>query len=345
MIEIDGSRGEGGGQILRTALALSMITGMSFRMVNIRAKRSKPGLLRQHLTCVEASREISTAQVDGASIGSTEITFRPGKVKSGDYVFKTGGAGSTTLVLQTVLLPLALRGGGASTIQFEGGTHNPMAPPVDYLEHVYLPALARMGLICSVKFDAYGFYPAGGGRWAISVPPLAQAKHVEFIDRGALVEAKATALIAKIPKNVGHRELFAIRAHLPMLLEANCQVAEAASIGPGNVLCVGLQFEHANERLYAFGERGVSSEHVAEQVANEVKTFLKHEVPVGEHLADQLLLPFALGAGGVFRTVKPSQHFVTQTETIARFLPASVHVLDEETGRYLVTVVATNGVS
>jgi RNA 3'-terminal phosphate cyclase (ATP) len=340
MIEIDGSRGEGGGQILRTALALSMITGKPFRMFNIRAKRSKPGLMRQHLTCVDASREISDAWVEGASVGSTEITFRPGTVKSGDYAFDTGGAGGTSLVFQTVCLPLALRE-GLSTIQLVGGTHNRMAPPADYIEHVYLPALSRMGINFGVTFGTYGFYPVGGGRWsATTLEPTPNTFGSSYMRRGSLVEVKATALVSQLPANIGHREVLALRSHLPMLSVENCAVLEVTSAGPGNVLCVALQFEHANERFYAFGERGLSSERVAERVADEVKAFLAHDVPVGEHLADQLLLPLALGAGGVFRTVKPSQHFVTQVETIAMFLSAHVQVQEEREGQHRVMVGA-----
>jgi RNA 3'-terminal phosphate cyclase (ATP) len=170
VIEIDGSFGEGGGQILRSSLALAIVTGQPVRLSNIRAGRRKPGLMRQHLTAVNAAAAICGATVDGERIGATELTFTPGAVRAGEYQFSIGTAGSTTLVLQTVLLPL-LTAGGPSRIVLEGGTHNPFAPPFDFLERAYLPLINRMGPNVRATLERPGFYPAGGGRIAIEIEP------------------------------------------------------------------------------------------------------------------------------------------------------------------------------
>lgn len=179
MIIIDGSIGEGGGQILRTALALSMVTGQPFRIENIRAGREKPGLLRQHLTAVNAAATICTATVDGAAIGSRELTFTPEKAKPGEYTFSIGSAGSTTLVLQTVL-PALLTADGPSSLTLEGGTHNPHAPPIDFLERTFLPLINRMGPTVTVTLERAGFYPAGGGRVVVKIQPAAKLSSVHL---------------------------------------------------------------------------------------------------------------------------------------------------------------------
>lgn len=323
MIELDGAEGEGGGQILRTALSLAMLTGQAFRMVNIRAKRARPGLMRQHLVCIEASQAISNARVSSAEAGATSITFEPGTVQSGDHTFMTGGAGSTTLIFQTIVLPLALRGEAPSSLGFSGGTHNPMAPPTDYLEHVFLPQLAAMGVKVSLSFEKHGFYPAGGGAWRATIHPakVTDARPLHLNERGPSVLLDARALLAQLDRNIGHRELLALRGAVPALGAEACEVIDVASSGPGNVLTLACTCERTSERFYGFGMRGVSAERVAADVAKQARAYLSADVPVGEHLADQLLLPMAMLRGGTFRTVNPSLHFETQVRTLKRFLP------------------------
>jgi RNA 3'-terminal phosphate cyclase (ATP) len=174
MIELDGSVGEGGGQILRTSLALSMCTGQPVTLNNIRAKRAKPGLMRQHLTCVDAAREVSGAQVQGAELGSQSLAFEPGRVRAGDYRFNVGTAGSCTLVLQTVW-PALLLAGERSTLTLQGGTHNPMAPPFHFLERSFAPLVRRLGAGVSLTLRRHGFYPAGGGEMQATVEPAPPA--------------------------------------------------------------------------------------------------------------------------------------------------------------------------
>jgi hypothetical protein len=195
MIELDGAAGEGGGQILRSALALSMITGQPFRITRIRANRAKPGLMRQHLVAVQAAVQVSNASVTGAELGSSELSFTPGRITGGDYHFAIGSAGSCTLVLQTVVLAL-LYAQQPSTIRITGGTHNSMAPPVQFLQRTYLPLLARMGAQVDIELVRYGFYPAGGGEVIASVRPCKRLEPLVLMERGSPVAGYAEAFVA-----------------------------------------------------------------------------------------------------------------------------------------------------
>src|SRR5262245_8429391 len=202
MVTIDGSIGEGGGQILRTALSLSLVTGKPFRIEKIRAGREKPGLLRQHLTAVNAALQIGQAKADGIIVGATELTFIPGKIVAGAYRFAIGTAGSTTLVLQTVL-PALLTADGPSRLTLEGGTHNPFAPPFEFLQRTFLPVLNRMGPQVTVSLERPGFYPAGGGRFNVAIQPCERLRSVELKDRGEIQRRLAKAVVAGLPKEIG----------------------------------------------------------------------------------------------------------------------------------------------
>ena len=317
MISIDGSHGEGGGQILRSSLTLSMATGKPFRITNIRANRKRPGLLRQHLTAVNAATAISGARVRGDELGSRELTFEPGPVRPGDHAFVIGSAGSATLVLQTVLLPLA-RASEPSEIVVEGGTHNPLAPPFEFLEKSYLPLLARMGVRVEASLDRMGFAPAGGGKVRLRVHPGSLAR-LELEEPGRLLRRRAVATVASLPTHISQRELEVLRDRLG--LHKGEEVERViADQGPGNVAHVELEYEHVTLVLTSFGERGLLAEKVAARLADEVRRVTRAEVAADEHLADQLLLPLALGQGGSFTTLEPTEHSRTHTEVIRTFL-------------------------
>jgi len=209
MITIDGSFGEGGGQILRTSLGLSLITGKPFNIKNIRAGRKKPGLLRQHLTATNAATEIGNAKVAGDQMGSTELVFEPGEVAPGAYNYAIGTAGSATLVLQTVL-PALLTAGETSVLTLEGGTHNPFAPPFDFLEKAFLPLVSRMGPKVQAKLLCPGFYPAGGGKFTVTVHPAAKLAPFDLHERGEIKRRTARALVANLPTDIARRELAVI---------------------------------------------------------------------------------------------------------------------------------------
>jgi RNA 3'-terminal phosphate cyclase (ATP) len=323
MIVIDGSLGEGGGQVLRSSLALSLITGLPFRIEKIRAGRKKPGLMRQHLTAVNAAAAIGSADVEGAHIGSRALAFHPGSVKPGSYHFSVGTAGSCTLVLQTVL-PALLTADAPSELVLEGGTHNPHAPPFDFLERAFLPLMRKMGPKVSAILKRPGFYPAGGGMFTVDIKPAERLERLDFCERGRILTRSARATVAKLPRSIAERELKVVRDRLNWE-EEFCSVEETpSSPGPGNVLCVEISSEHITEIFTGFGELGVSAEKVARDTVKAVEEYLAAGVPVAHYLADQLLLPMAMAGGGSFRTLAPSRHMTTNADVIRRFLPVDV---------------------
>jgi len=331
---IDGAQGEGGGQILRTALALSLVTGAPFRLEKIRAGRPKPGLLRQHLTAVTAAAEIGGAAVDGAALGSRELAFRPGSVRPGAYRFAVGTAGSAALVLQTVLPPL-LTATGPSTVVVEGGTHNPHAPPFDFLALAFLPLLARMGARARATLDRPGFYPAGGGQLTVEITPAPALAPLMLLERGASRRRRARAVVANLPASIAQRELRVVRDELgfrPEELEAVTLGARDGARGPGNVVLIELESEHVTEVFTGFGEVGVRAEAVADHAVQAARQYLAAQVPVGPHLADQLLVPLALAGVGVFRTMPLTRHSATNIAVIRQLVGAEFAVQPAENG-------------
>ena len=328
-ITIDGSAGEGGGQILRTSLALSLVTGRRFRIENIRARRSKPGLLRQHLTAVRAATAIADAHVSGAEIGSSALSFEPFATRGGDYNLAVGTAGSATLVFQTIL-PALLLARERSRVTLEGGTHNPGAPPFDFLARTFVPALGRMGASVQVTLEAYGFYPAGGGRFVADIAPCSNFGEFIASTRGPAV-LRARAVVASLPETIGKRELSVVRQRLG-LDRSVCGVETVIpSIGPGNILMISIEGDTVTEVVTGFGVKGVTAEKVAGDACDEASRYLATDVAVGAHLADQLLIPMALGQGGSFRTLTPTAHTTTNADVIRRFLDVPI-AIEEESG-------------
>jgi RNA 3'-terminal phosphate cyclase (ATP) len=353
MIELDGSLGEGGGQILRTALALSLITGKAFSIDNIRAKRPKPGLMRQHLACVQAAVAVGggvdvTQAVSGsgqaAQVGDTSLIFTPGKICAGDYEFAIGSAGSCMLVLQTVLWPLVMAD-RASALTLRGGTHNPMAPSLSFLQ-LLTPYLSGLGPdLMAIELRRHGFYPAGGGEVRVVVQPpevsgpLGLAP-IRIMQRGALVEAYAECLHGGIPKGVAERELAVLKTGLGWSDDQLRNRALRANEGPGNALLVVLKYQHITEVFASYGERGVSAEQVAHQLLREVRAYQAHAAPVGPHLADQLMIPMALAAlqntkgrsGGQYWATELTEHTRTNAQVIEKFLPLRFNLQAREGG-------------
>jgi RNA 3'-terminal phosphate cyclase (ATP) len=338
MIRIDGSSGEGGGQILRSSLSLSLATGKAFRIENIRAKRERPGLLRQHLTAVLAACEISGAQVEGASLGSSALQFIPGAVRAGEYHFKIGTAGSGTLVLQTIL-PALMTAAAPSNVTIEGGTHNMLAPPFNFLEKCFLPVIGRMGPKVSVNLERYGFYPAGGGRFTVKIEPSAKLSPIDYSERGEITRRHVTAIVANLNREIAKREIEKVVKLLNWEDESTEIVEVKASAGPGNIVLIEMETSTGVAELFCgFGRLGTSAEAVAKEAANEALAYISSEAAAGEHLADQLLLPFALAGGGSFTAEKLNRHARTNMEVICEFLPVKF-VMREEVGRVRVEIV------
>jgi len=334
LIDIDGSRGEGGGQILRTSLALSMLTGTPFAMRNIRANRAKPGLRRQHATAVAAAARLCNGTVHGATVDSRYIEFLPGPITGGDVTIDIGSAGSTTLVVQTLLVP-AIHAGVALRATIVGGTHNPMAPPFEFLERIYVPHLRAMGADVSISLDRPGFVPEGNGQLVLDVRAGGTLRPIELLHAGAIVERRATAILSRLPTHVADRELGVCRERLGDPL--TCETVELRAAVPANLLLIDLVREHARELVTGFGEKGLRAEVVAARACDEAAAWLAADVPVGEHLADQLLLPMAVAGGGRFRCAPLSLHATTNIDTIRLFLDVPIRV-DADGGAVVVTV-------
>lgn len=317
MLKIDGSFGEGGGQILRSSLALSMCLGRPFCITNIRARRERPGLQAQHLAAVNAATSISQAHVEGAQKGSQQLIFKPRKVMAGSYHFVIGTAGSTSLVLQTVL-PALMLADKESTLLLEGGTHNPFAPPFDFLSAVFLPLLNRMGPAVTAILERPGFAPEGGGRVRVHIKPVARLQILELPERGAIVQQRAEVLLAHLPEHIANRELAVIRDALSYPESKLSFRVDNTASGAGNAVSVIVESAFVTECFTAFGRRRLPAERVAESVVREVQRYLQAGVPVGRYLADQLLLPLA--GGGMFVTLQPSRHVMTNMAVVREFL-------------------------
>ena len=325
MIEIDNSVDEGSGQILRTSLSLAMCTGQAFTLSRIRARRAKPGLMRQHLTCVQAATAVSGARVQGAELGSGTLVFEPGAVRAGEHAFSVGTAGSCTLVLQTVW-PALMLADAPSRLTLGGGTHNPMAPPFHFLERCYAPLLRRLGAASELSLRRHGFYPAGGGQIDVTVHPAADTlQPFDLLARGEAVESYAECLAPALPGAVARRELDALAQALNWSPDQLRVPVVRQNEGPGNALMATLSHAHVCELFTQFGEKGISSEQVAQALAKEVRAYRLSTAALGPHLADQWALPLALavwkcGGAAAYTCTELTDHTTTNFQMIERFL-------------------------
>lgn len=335
-IQIDGSQGEGGGQILRTALALSMITGQAFELINIRAGRKKSGLMRQHLVCVQASQKISQAYIEGAELHSQRLYFAPQHVQSGKYQFQIGSAGSTTLVLQT-LLPALLLQNQASELTISGGTHNPLAPTADFIEHCFLPCLKKLGIGVDFTLNKAGFFPIGAGEIQVTIQPWLDREKLDLLDSGSLqtIEAFAAVLNLSEEAQIAQRELATLNKRLALNSQQHFHLK---GISQGNTVYVKVEHQHHTQLFTALGEMRKSAEQIANNLAEDVKYYLKSKAAVDEYLADQLLLPLALGQGGRFTAQCISEHTRTQAAMIEKFIDCNIEFIELDKTLFQVNV-------
>ena len=324
-VDIDGSRGEGGGQILRTSLALAIITGRKLRMKRIRAGRKRPGLQPQHLACVKAAALLCNGKATapgGKELepGMQELELVPGTELAPVIEIDIGTAGSTTLVIQTVLVP-AIASGKALKVIVTGGTHNPLAPPFEFLDRVFVPHLRAMGAEVTLTLDKHGFLPKGGGRIVVDVAPSKLAP-IEIMTGGEIVARRVTAIVAGLPRHIAEREIACAQERLK---DPACEIREFAHEGPHNLFMAEVELASgARELATAHGKKGYPAEDVADDALDALEDFLEADVPVGEHLADQLLLPFAVAGGGRFRCDDLSLHASTNLDTIRAFLDVPI---------------------
>jgi len=336
-IYINGSTGEGGGQILRTSLSLSCITGKSLHIENIRAARRNPGLARQHLVCVEAACGICDAKCYGATLASKVLDFQPGRMRGGDFFFDIGSAGSASLVIQTIL-PALFLAGQPCTVTVTGGTYNPMAPPFDFFSETFLPAIAAAGFRADCRLIRPGFFPAGGGKIAINIQPWEKNENRKIDFCGPAEQAKIYARIytAKLPDRVAQRQK-KLLSESGLDLQDIEHVEVTDSAGAGN--CVMIRFcprRFASQNrssggsrttvFTAFGMKGKPSEQVVGEVVAQAKDFFASGAAIDHFLADQILIYMALAKGGCYTTNELSTHLRTNMEIIQKFLPVSFNV-------------------
>ncbi|MGO4322617.1 RNA 3'-terminal phosphate cyclase [Pseudomonas sp. KB_12] len=323
LILIDGTHG--GGQVLRTALSLSMITGRAFRMTGIRGKRSRPGLLRQHLTAVRAATEICGARTVGAELNSTAIEFHPASIKSGEYSFAIGTAGSTMLVLQT-LLPALLQADGPSTVRITGGTHNPAAPPFEFIQHAWLPLVRRMGAQVELVLLNYGFVPGGGGLVEATIRP-SLLKPLE-LDGGMdpVTIISAGALVSAIPVSIGNREVDRLSARLKIERHDLSVTDLGDRAGPGNAVSITALRAGVIAVFTSIGQERVRAEQIADVAIDEFTAWTQSNTAVENHLADQMMLPMAIAGAGKLTTMRLSNHIRTNAVVIQQFLDIEVRL-------------------
>ncbi len=330
-IELDGSRGEGGGQILRTALSLSLLTGRPFRMTKIRANRSQPGLRPQHLKAVEAAALLGNAHVIGAAVGARELTFEPLDYVPCDLAVDIGTAGSTGLILQTLHLPLAMRAEDSISVVLTGGTFNPMAPPFSFLETTWRGYLAAFGMPLELSMPAAGFYPRGGGKIEAVIAPATPAPYVHA-ERGPLRKLHGVAGVSNLSDDIARR--MQKRAGSRLAGKGfSCEIELVRWPGAGQGAAIALIAEHEGNVPATFvglGERGKPSEAVAEEAVDQLLNFeAVDDAAVDLHSADQILLPLAFAPGrSEFSVSEVTGHLRTNVETIGAFLDRQITVED-----------------
>lgn len=321
-IELDGSAGEGGGQILRSSLSLSLLTGKEFHLRNVRARRSRPGLQPQHLTSVRAAAEVGQAHVVGAKRGSTDLIFTPGRVLPGRYRFPIGTAGSTTLVLQTLYLPLMLRAETTSDIVIEGGTHNDHSPCFHFLNTTWKRYMQLLGLNLDVIMRRPGFYPRGGGVIGAQLSPCARIGGLRLLERSTVGAVTGFSAVAGLPAAIAERQARRARQLLKATgLKVNIEV-ETWDSGPGTVLALQLDTQPAPTLFFALGARGKRAEQVANEAVAEVLDYLRTApAAVDAHSADQLLLPLSFAEeSSHFSVTCVTQHLLTNLDVIKHFV-------------------------
>jgi RNA 3'-terminal phosphate cyclase (ATP) len=329
LIQIDGTRGEGGGQLLRGALALAAATGRGFRITDIRRSRQRPGLMRQHLTAVQAAAAICNAHVEGAEVGATTLAFEPGTVRPGEYSFAIGTAGSCVLVLQAIVPALA-RLASPSRISVTGGTHNPLAPTFEFLRDALAPQLAAIGWTVEYALVRHGFYPAGGGEIVATISPARAAKHHVLVERGERLAHATRAVVAHLEPKICERELDVLCTRLNWERGAVGSVDNSDS--PGNFVEAMVSFANVTEVVTSIGERDRTAERVANHCADAMRRYLRATAPVGEYLLDQLLVPLAVTAGGELRAIRWTPHAEAQRELLRTWFELDLEVVRGDDG-------------
>jgi RNA 3'-terminal phosphate cyclase (ATP) len=330
MIEIDGSQGEGGGQIVRSALTLALVTGRSLKLINIRAGRKKPGLRAQHLKAVEAAVALSEAKVEGASFGSRSLIFHPERIKPGNYRFDIGTAGSTSLVLQTIFIPLSLSD-TPSVVTVTGGTHVKWSPAYHYLDLHWLRYMGEIGFRADLTLELAGYYPQGGGIVRASIQPCSDLMPLDIKQRGSLKIVRGLSAISNLPTSIADRQRYQALQKLEGLdCPVEIEVIHLSSRWKGTMLLLLAVFENSQACYVGLGERGKPAERVADDASQALLTFMQTDALIDEYLADQLLLPLAFASGpSTYQTPKVTPHLSTNAAVIRSFEVAEIDIQGE----------------
>ena len=333
MIKIDGSLGEGGGQILRTALTLSTIKNKPFEMFNIRAGRKKPGLAPQHLQCVQAMARICDAKISGAEIGSSSLKFYPGEIKDGDYCFEIGTAGSVSLVLQTIFLPLSLAK-GPSSVTIRGGTHVPFSPCFHYLKEQWLFYLKKIGFDTGLEMVRAGFYPKGGGEIKISIKHIKKVYPLVLMERGRLRKVRGISAVGNLDLSIAERQKKQVMERMSEInISPEIDVITMPAFARGTMLLLMCEFENSQCCYFGLGAIGKRAEKVADEASEGLRHFLETKGVIDEHLADQIILPLSLATDtSRFITPKITQHLLTNVEVIKLFSNTKIQTKDNPGG-------------
>lgn len=339
MLEIDGSFGEGGGQILRSSLALSLLTGRAFHLRNVRAGREKPGLQPQHLMSVRAAAAVGQARTAGAALKSTDLVFEPGEVRAGAYHFPIGTAGATGLVLQTVYLPLALRGGAASTVTLEGGTHNDHSPCYHFLDTTWRAYLARLGIRITMEMRRPGFYPRGGGRVDATVVPCPAVKAFTGLRGQHPDRVEGFSAAAGLPDDIAARQARRVMSRLKAAGVKADIPTDHWDGGPGTVVVLTTHADEIPTVFFGLGARGKRAERVADEAVDQLLDYRGREPAVDPHSADQLILPLAFAAGpSTFAVSEVTRHLLTNVEVVRLFVDREIVCRGAEGGEGTVSV-------
>jgi RNA 3'-phosphate cyclase len=331
MLEIDGSYGEAGGQILRTAIALSAITKTPIKVINIRAKRPSPGLKSQHLIGIKAAAQLCNAKLTGATMGSTEVTFEPGKIKTGGFKFDVGTAGSVTLVLQT-LVPIAAFAPGKVKLEIIGGTNVAWSPPIEYFQNIFCDYAERFGLLINPSVEKHGFFPSGGGLVKIEINPIKNSKPIYLTSRGKLLDIKvwSIASLNLAKAEVADRQ---IEGFEKALLISDAKVKGFAdyikSDSTGSSIYAHALFENCKLGVSSLGEEHKSAEKVGEEAAHDLLKEVNSGACVDKHMADQLI-PFLGLFGGSFITSEITDHTKTNIFITEKFMKRKFEIEDNK---------------
>ncbi len=335
VIVLDGSEGEGGGQVLRSALSLSLITGQAFRLEKVRAKRKPAGLKAQHLTCVQGAAKLGDATVEGDNIGSHTVSFHPKATKTGPFAFHVGTAGSTNLLLHCLAYPLALAGGGSLTLT--GGSHVIASPSFDYVSRVWVPLVRRWGIDVRLKLELAGFFPEGGGRLWAEIAPIGRGDGLALKDRSVIDRLVVRSVVGGLPVDLAHRQGDTARRALNDLglpVELDVAVLPVAHSRGAAVLVTAESNGQTVAGFSSLGERRVPAEEVGRIAAQEARAWLRGEGALDEHAGDQVLLPMGLAAAGLlgatrsshFKAHVVSDHLTTHARVLEAFLPIRVAI-------------------